>query len=153
MKPTLLCALLVTLAACDDGKKKAPAPSGPAAPAQPTSPGASTPAAPAAVPADFKAKVERAWPQIKERGDALKRHFDAARAARAAGDREKMAAEVESGKKVYNDLQDAWAALYYAVDDMPSAQGDACRNWLRSYNQQVQTWQGMAASLKQLSTS
>ncbi len=147
-------ALLLPLSGCDDGKKKLPPLANkPTQPATTNQPAAGPPSAPAEVPPDFKAKIEREWPKIKEKGDQLKRHFDAAKAARSAGNRTQMASEVEAGKKLFTELNDAWATLYYSVDDMPPKQGDACRNWLASFDKQVKTWSGMAASLKQLSTS
>ncbi|MGQ0612611.1 MAG: hypothetical protein ACT4PV_02515 [Planctomycetaceae bacterium] len=150
----LAAALLLPLSGCDDGKKNAPPlTSKPTQPSTTTQPTHNPPSAPAEVPAEFKGKIEREWPKIKEKGDALKRHFEAAKAARAAGNRTQMATEVEAGKKLFSDLNDAWAALYYSADDMPPKQGDACRTWLGSYDKQVKTWAGMAASLKQLSTS
>ncbi|MFQ5843433.1 MAG: hypothetical protein ACE5JG_00425 [Planctomycetota bacterium] len=146
---------LIVVVASTGSTKPPPAPAAVPAPApEPKPVPKATPErrTPPRVPARFMARVEREWPELERKNGLAKAHFKAARDAKKSGDRARLQQEVLAGKKIYDELLEAWSGIVYSVQDEPDAVIEACERWLRPKAKIAKLWASEFKALKDLST-
>lgn len=149
-----LCAALLVFPAAGCNKKKTP----PAEPGATQGAGAQTPretppmktSAPAGVPDSMKQRVEQQWPKIEKEGEAFLAAYRKAESFKG-GDRSKLNDAIDEANGHFQEAMNMWTEIYYACDDLPDAQGEACRRWLSTWNRKVDGWTKRAKALKEFS--
>jgi len=116
----------------------------------------SMPAAPSDVPPQITAAVERVWPTIEAAGAEIEAAFKNVQAARAEGKPPSMA-DVARASKAQSATEE-WAEIWNVLNDLSDdgkiskAAKSKSDRFLRPYDKKIKKWNGLAKTIKELST-
>lgn len=150
----LFLALLLVAPSC--GRKNQPPPAPPPVSNAPVGPPKVQP--PPGVPAALGQLLDREWPLIARDGEAFLAKFKDFENARAAGDRALMSGLADDAGDLYEAALARWAEVTYWPDNqldagkIDEATHEACQEFLRKYEKDVNGWTKKSKVIKEFTT-